>query len=80
MHAADLSTTPVHVTASGVSHFAVGPREMAGIFPEVIRRLERELNFTAEYYKREDRNYGHRLANGTYTGAIKSLLDVRWAK
>ena len=46
-----------------------------GIFPEVIRRLAAAANFTPEYYKREDRNYGH-LVDGNFTGAIRSLLDV----
>ncbi len=74
---APLSSAPVHVTpVGGDRHIVVRDAELHGIFPEVVRGLARGLNFTPAYFKREDRNYGHLLPNGSYSGAIRSVIEV----
>ncbi len=35
--------------------------------------MEHELNFTSTYFRREDRTWGERLANGTFNGMVGDI-------
>ncbi len=49
--------------------------KLSGIFPAVLRHMSTASNFSMNFFKREDKDYGI-LVNGSFTGSIKSLKDV----